>query len=289
MSERIVDGQPSVDVVIPVYGERPEAIEATLDALLAQEHPVSNIFVVDDGSPVPAALPARLQSESRIHLIRLDKNAGVSAARNAGIAKCTAPLVVCVDSEVLLARNWVFACAAFFASHEKAGITYTRILPERPDRLLTRWRMRFQETRFPEVSGETPFAPGHGLMFRREALVRVGGFTVGMRCDEDSDICFRIGRAGWQTHFVAESECLSIQRDTLAELASKDLTRSNWESPADYPLPRFIWIRTKMAFVRMGRNFVKLRLSFLPVDVAVWGASIRMAISRSATARPKKN
>lgn len=278
-----------VDVVIPVYRERRETIQATLEALLAQAHPISKIYMIDDHSPVPVTLPPGVQEDSRVCLIRLEKNSGISGARNCGIAKSTAPFLACVNCEVLPAKNWVSSCANYLVMHPQAGVAYTRIIPHRPDRLLTRWRMRFQETRFPDVSGPVAAAPGHALMFRREAIERVEGFKLGMRCDEDADICFRIRDAGWQTHFVSDSECVSIQDDTLPRLAQKDLTRSNWESPADYAFSRFLWIRIKMTLVRIARNLVKVRLNFLPVDLAVFASSVRMARARCTKERKKKH
>jgi cellulose synthase/poly-beta-1,6-N-acetylglucosamine synthase-like glycosyltransferase len=126
------------------------------------------------------------------------------------------------------------------------------------------------------------------MFFRRESLERVGGFDIRMRCDEDSDICIRIDRAGWQTHFIAESQCVSIQIDTLTQLARKELTRSDWESPADYFIGRFVLIRIKWTLVRMARNLAKGRFAFLPVDFAVWLASMKLAIVRISEARRKK-
>ncbi|MGB2591795.1 MAG: glycosyltransferase family 2 protein [Candidatus Acidiferrum sp.] len=46
-----------VDVVIPVYGERPEALAATLSACLKQTYPLARIYVVDDGRSRPISLP----------------------------------------------------------------------------------------------------------------------------------------------------------------------------------------------------------------------------------------
>jgi cellulose synthase/poly-beta-1,6-N-acetylglucosamine synthase-like glycosyltransferase len=277
-----------VDVVVPVYKERPEAVHATLAALLAQTYPASKIYVIDDCSPAPVVLPEEFQSHEKICLIRLENNGGISAARNFGIEKCTAPFLACVNCEVLLAKDWIAACINYLASDVKFGVAYTRMVPYRPESLLSRWRMRFQEPSFPDVSGRAPFAPGHAMFFRREAIERVGGFDVRMRCDEDSDICIRIDRAGWQTHFVADSECVSIQRDTLTQLARKELTRSDWESPEDYFIGRFILFRIKWTLVRMARNFAKLRFHFLPVDFAVFLTSIKLAVSRSLQARKQK-
>ncbi|PYU47352.1 MAG: hypothetical protein DMG54_01270 [Acidobacteria bacterium] len=91
----------AVDAVIPVYGERPEALAATLSACLKQTYPFSRIFVVDDGSPEPISLPQWTQSLPQICLIRLPQNLGISAARNAAIACSNALLLGCINTQVL--------------------------------------------------------------------------------------------------------------------------------------------------------------------------------------------
>lgn len=82
-TERETIGLPiSVDVVVPVYGERPQALTATLGACLDQTYPVSQLFIVDDGSPEAVRLPEGLAGRRDVHLIRLERNEGISAARN---------------------------------------------------------------------------------------------------------------------------------------------------------------------------------------------------------------
>jgi len=276
----------NVDVVIPVYNERREAIEATLDACLRQTYSISHIFVIDDGSPAPATVPQRIADTGRVTLTRLPQNLKNAGARNAGLAKCTSPLIACVNCEVLPAPDWLATCVSYISERPEVGVCYTRTVPEHPDRLLSRWRMRFQENRFGPETGKAHFATGHAALFRREAIEKVGGYNIHLgNVSEDSDICERISVAGWDTHFIAQSYCISIQHDTVAEFAKKELSRNAWESPKDYPLSRFILQRSKMLITRMGRNVVKCRFLFLPVDVAVWAVTIRMAISKSFAAR----
>jgi len=279
----------SIDVVIPVFSERPEAIEATLDACLRQTHPVSHIYVIDDGSPTPATIPQRIEATGRVTLTRLPQNQKNAAARNAGLAKSAAPLVACVNCEVLPAKDWLATCVSYLSEHPNVGVCFTRTVPDHPNRLLSRWRMRFQETKFGEVTGSSHFAPGHAVLFRREAIEKVGRYDAsqGNVC-EDSDICERIRAAGWDTHYIAQSHCISIQNNTVTEFAKKELSRSAWESPKDYPVSRFILHRSKMMLVRMGRNTLKARLLFLPVDAAVWVATIKMAISKTLETRRKQ-
>src|ERR1039457_2910603 len=104
------DNPLSVDVVIPVFNERPEALAATLSACVKQTHPVSKIFVVDDGSVEPVALPDWASASDQICLLRLAENQGISAARNAGIARSEAPLLACIDTEVLPDPDWLATC-----------------------------------------------------------------------------------------------------------------------------------------------------------------------------------
>ncbi len=101
---------PQVDVVIPIYGELPGSLSATLAACSKQTYPISNIFVVDDGSPEPVRLPEERQSSPRIALIRLPQNQGISAARNEGIAHSSAPLLACINTEVVPDPEWLSTC-----------------------------------------------------------------------------------------------------------------------------------------------------------------------------------
>lgn len=271
-----------VDVIIPVYGERPEALAATLSACLKQTFPVSRIFVVDDGSPQPVSLPAWAQSLPQVTLIRLAENQGIAAARNAAIARSSAVFLACVNTEVLPDPDWLATCHDYLAAHTNVGACYTRVVPHLPDRLLTRWRMRFQEPKHEEQSGPAQFAHGHAVLFRKEAVDLVGGYDVRYRRHfEDWDICQRMRKVGWESHYVAESGCVSIQEDSLKSLAEKQLRDSGWASPAESSLKHLYLHQSKWTLIRAGRNLVKGRLHFLPVDAALWAVTLWLATVRT--------
>lgn len=272
----------AADIVIPVYRERAEALAATVSACLKQTYPISRIFIVDDGSPEPISLPQWAQSLAQICLLRLPQNLGISAARNAAIACSNAPLLACINTEVLPDPDWLATCENYLSNHSCVGACYARLVPHRPNRILTRWRMRFLETKFGEQSGPTQFAPGHAVLFRREALDLVRGYDVRYRRhNEDSDICQRMRSTGWETHYVAESRCISIQEDTLKELAAKELRESYWYSPAESSLLHLYLCLSKWTFVRAGRNILKGRFYFLPVDAAIWVSALWTATIRT--------
>ena len=282
------DVAPSVDFVIPVYGERSEALSATLSACANQTVPVGTIFVVDDGSPEPVALPDGTQSSPRISLLRLPQNQGISAARNAAIALSNATFIACINTEVLPDPDWLDTCLQYMLSQPRVGACYTRTVPQNPDPLLTRWRMRFQEPAYPEQSGPTPFAHGHAVLFRKEALDAVGGYDVRFRRHhEDSDISQRMKTAGWESHYVAGSRCISIQQDSLKSLAIKQLRDSGWYSPEESSLFRLYLHLSKWTIIRATRNLLKGRLYFIPIDVAIWASAL--CIATSLTLRFSRN
>jgi GT2 family glycosyltransferase len=272
----------AADIVIPVYGEQSEVLAATLSACLKQTYPISRIFVVDDGSPEPIHLPHWEQSLAQICLLRLPQNMGISAARNLAIARSNAPILACINTQVLPDPDWLATCENYLSNHSGVGACYARLVPHRPNRILTRWRMQFLETKFGEQSGPSHFAPGHAVLFRKEALDVVGGYDVRYRLHhEDSDICRRMRTSGWETHYVAGSRCTSIQEDTLKQLVAKELRESYWYSPAESSLIRLYLHLSKWTFLRAGRNILKGRFYFIPVDVAIWASALWTATLRT--------
>ncbi len=119
-------------------------------------------------------------------------------------------------------------------------------------------------------------------MFRKEALDLVDGYDVRYRRHhDDSDICQRMRTSGWQTHYVAESHCISIQEDTLKELAAKELRESYWYSPAESSLILLYLHLSKWTFVRAGRHILKSRFYFILVTVATWASALWTATFRT--------
>jgi glycosyltransferase involved in cell wall biosynthesis len=88
----------TIGVVVPAYN-RAALLPATLDAIIAQTHPPSEIIVVDDGST--DATPELLgRYAPRVRHLRID-NSGDLAARNVGLRAAATDLVAFCDSEDL--------------------------------------------------------------------------------------------------------------------------------------------------------------------------------------------
>ena len=98
---------PKVSVIVPVY-----KVEAYLDecvaSILAQTHRDLEVILVDDGSPdgCPAMCDVWASRDTRVRVIH-EENAGLSAARNAGLSVATGDWVLFVDSDDVVAPNLI--------------------------------------------------------------------------------------------------------------------------------------------------------------------------------------
>jgi glycosyltransferase involved in cell wall biosynthesis len=69
--------------LMPIYNPAPEKLALTLDSLMNQSEP-ADIVIVDDGSRQPIA--GMLQPRDNLKILRLDRNQGITAALNSGLA-----------------------------------------------------------------------------------------------------------------------------------------------------------------------------------------------------------
>ena len=100
---------PDITVVMCTYN-RADVVEHTVRAVLRQEGPSFEVVVVDDGSTDPTPKVLAAIDDSRLRVVR-QANAGLSAARNTGIAAVEGDWVVFLDDDDIPEPGWLAALA----------------------------------------------------------------------------------------------------------------------------------------------------------------------------------
>ena len=93
--------------VVVTTRDRPEQLAVAVESALGQSLPV-DVVVVDDGSSVPVRLP----QHPRLRVLRHERSAGVSAARNAGASAACTRWVTFLDDDDRHRPNLVEASLA---------------------------------------------------------------------------------------------------------------------------------------------------------------------------------
>jgi succinoglycan biosynthesis protein ExoO len=91
---------PSISVIIPAFNAE-TFVGNALHSVLMQTYRDIQVIVVDDCSQdgTCSVVAEWMRRSSRIELLRLPKNSGVSAARNAGLARCSGDWVAVLDAD----------------------------------------------------------------------------------------------------------------------------------------------------------------------------------------------
>ena len=185
-----------VSVVIPTR-DRPELLALTLRSVRWQEGVSMEVLVVDDGAgPAAPAVIGQLGDE-RFRLLRNIGPAGVSGARNTGIAAARGRWIAFLDDDDLWAPDKL-ATQLAGATDASAGWAYAGDVTV--DEQL---RVRYgAPPPVPEavVAGlrhhNAVPAGASNVLVRRDVLEGAGGFDPGLRTSEDWDLWIRLAGTG---------------------------------------------------------------------------------------------
>ena len=187
-----------IDVLMPAYNAA-ATIRASVESLQRQTFRAIRILVVDDGSTdaTPAILRDLADGDRRIEVLR-QPNGGIVTALNAGLARCTAPLIARLDADDIAVPERLALQRDFLDAH--AAVVAVSGAVRHVD---GKGRPTGTVSRLPDPSRADPlWAPAiepyliHPfLMARREALEAAGGYRQ-VRHAEDSDLYWRLAERG---------------------------------------------------------------------------------------------
>ena len=184
-------------VIIPCY-RAGATIGIALQSLVAQTDQDFEVIVVEDGCPdlsgqeglraIGAGLNARLIRQ---------RQAGPSAARNAGARAANGMILAFLDSDDQWAPDCLACHRAAFAGDRQLGISFARV--RFCDKHLV-WGGRVSGITGPlglvDALGDNPTCTTSNMVVRRDAFEDTGGFDATLTHAEDQDLVVRVLAGG---------------------------------------------------------------------------------------------
>jgi glycosyltransferase involved in cell wall biosynthesis len=182
--------KPQVSVIIPTYN-RGWIIKEAIDSVLAQDYTEFELIVVDDGSTDHTS--DILDSYGDDIKVLSQKNKGVSAARNLGIAEASGKFIAFLDSDDLWLPQKLTVQIDFFNQTPDALICQTEEVWIRNGlRVNPKKRHKKPSGMIFKPSLELCLVSPSAVVIQRSLLDRVGEFDETLPACEDYDLWLRI-------------------------------------------------------------------------------------------------
>jgi glycosyltransferase involved in cell wall biosynthesis len=179
---------PTLSVIIPTYN-RAELLLRALDSVFAQTRAPDEVIVVDDGSTDDTV--SRI-SQLPVTLI-CQENRGVSAARNAGIARASGEWIALLDSDDEWLPEKLEQQLAHIANHPDTRVCHTNeqwLRKGKPLKQLAK-HQKYGGWIFARCLDICLMSPS-SILIHREVFEAVGDFDETLPACEDYDLWLRI-------------------------------------------------------------------------------------------------
>jgi GT2 family glycosyltransferase len=233
---------PFVSVIVATR-DRPEALAACLQSLLALRYPHYEIIVVDNASRTPATAELVHQLAQKAPHLRYVREArpGLAWAHNQGMLAARGEILAFTDDDVVVDAYWLINLVKGFRVADKVACVTSLILPlelETPAQFLfeayggfTRGFVRrifdLKEHHpglplHPYIAGR--FGTGAGMAFTAAFLKSIGGFDpalgTGTRTggSDDLDAFFQVVMRGYQVVYEPTSLLYHLHRREYVQL-----------------------------------------------------------------------
>ncbi len=219
LSKPHTERELTVDIVVAVYnGER--FIRRCVDSLLATNYSPKRVCIVNDGSTDSTL--KELEKYGNNIVVWNKPNSGVSASRNYAITRSKADLIAITDADCEVDPNWVKNAVKHFQDPNIGAVTGR-----------TRWRVTniisaIRDTeyalRFDKRGTSARSVSCTGAIFRKEALLAVGGFDVSYKVGgEDTDIGYKLHEKGYDLIYEPTVNTYHAAEDNLRGYLKKNL------------------------------------------------------------------
>lgn len=231
---------PSVSLIIPTY-QREQILKDTLEDVFQQDYPNLEIIVVDQTPVHEPTIQAYLDKLFQLNKIRWFRVnwASLPGARNYGVRRATGEIVVFIDDDVQLPKNYLYSHGEIYQKYPEIGAVAGRVLdrmkladsgkdnttavpytidilpPEAMDPGIAWYYIDLVHTIKPQFVISTR---GCNMSFRREIFTKYNIWFDerfrGNAVREESDFCLRLRETGYKIWYEPDAYLVHLGEET---------------------------------------------------------------------------
>ena len=220
---------PQVTVLMTVYNGLPYLGEA-IDSILAQTFKDFEFLIIDDASTDDSRSLIESYTDARIRLVRNERNLGQVPSLNNGLHLACGEYVARLDQDDWSLPMRLASQVALLGSAPQVAVVGTWLqVVNRDGRPAKVWKGHinsYADYLFSVLAHSTPlYHPS--VMFRKSAVLQLGGYDVNLPYAEDFDLWMRLARAGYHAKVIAEPLCCYRLHEGQQSVAKKQIQRQN--------------------------------------------------------------
>ena len=187
---------PLISIVVPVYNTASVYLQALVESILAQTYARFELLLVDGCSTreeTRRCLRSAVARDARVHVLRLERNAGISGNTNEGIVRAAGSYIAFADHDDTLEPDALYeivrAIAAEAAAGRRADVIYTD-----EDKMDETGTLFYEPHRKPDYSPEKLQSCNycsHLTVMSRAVLQEVGLLRAAFDGSQDHDLTLR--------------------------------------------------------------------------------------------------
>ena len=264
-----------ISVVIPLYNKAAE-IERTLGSVLGQSVQPREIIVVDDGSTDASAEIVERMASPLVRLVR-QPNGGVSAARNNAISLASGRWIALLDGDDRWSEDYLLTMARLIERYPDCGAYGSGFYVDDGKKLVVAGTPQTEGVVdfFEESMCRYVLIPSATIL-RRDLVVELGGFPVGMRMGEDQYLWTKIARVADVAFSpnpnviysrAASNRSASIFRPEQSKFSLEDLYDADASPISNEYVARVALGKALVESVRGGTESARRALEFFSYNI----------------------
>ena len=215
---------PRFSIIIPAFNEE-NTIATCIQAIEDNDYPVAqyDITVADNGSVDNTAAIAGSQGVKVLECGRA-KGIGVAAMRNQGAAVTRGDILIFIDADVEIPKNFLKTAEQYFDSEFEGVLGFVDRPPPDAGWVGRVWNGVPTLKRPQAMSVDN--LPGRNLLVNRTVFESLNGFDETLPAGEDKDFCLRAVRAGFNVVSLPTPNPIHLNYDAnLGTLILKEFWR----------------------------------------------------------------